>query len=326
MHGESILCNSTILTGDLVTETSKTKAFSSPSSLVTWLQKHRLQKPRLFFHHHRHWWLGYRNIDFKNQGFFFHHHHHWWLGYRNRLQKPRLFFTSPSSLVTWLQKHKTWKTKTFFFTSPSSLVTWLQKHKTWKTKTFFFTSPSSLVTWLQKHKTWKTKTFFFLHHHPRWWLGYRNIRLEKPRLSHHTNLFWISLTHMVCGFSRWATCACLLLRPALLLDVSDLLQYSLQVSSSQNSRDIASLQRALLAARKREEDQKRLIVQIQNQKKQVADQRNCLVEVAQNLESAQTTPSVSVRCCPRSEACHRGFLWVIQFPSLLHRLIVQPIQ
>ncbi|XP_076444692.1 MORC family CW-type zinc finger protein 3-like isoform X1 [Babylonia areolata] len=63
-----------------------------------------------------------------------------------------------------------------------------------------------------------------------------------------------------------------------------------QVSSSeQNSHDIARLQRALLEARKREENHKRLIVKIQNQKKQVEDQHNSLIEAARNLRSVQTS-------------------------------------
>ncbi|KAL8581755.1 hypothetical protein ACOMHN_043173 [Nucella lapillus] len=62
-----------------------------------------------------------------------------------------------------------------------------------------------------------------------------------------------------------------------------------EVSSSEQNQDIAWLQRALLDARKREEDHKRLIVKIQFQKKQVEDQHNSLMEAARNLRSAQTT-------------------------------------
>jgi len=67
-----------------------------------------------------------------------------------------------------------------------------------------------------------------------------------------------------------------------------------QVSSThQSQRDIANLQRALLEAKKREESHKRLILKIQNQKKQIEDQHNSLVVAAHNLQTATTTSSVS---------------------------------
>lgn len=64
-------------------------------------------------------------------------------------------------------------------------------------------------------------------------------------------------------------------------------------SSQESSRSIANLQKALMEAKKREETHKRLILQIQNQKKQLELEHQSLLQAANSLQNTNTDTAVS---------------------------------
>ncbi|CAG5121804.1 unnamed protein product, partial [Candidula unifasciata] len=61
----------------------------------------------------------------------------------------------------------------------------------------------------------------------------------------------------------------------------------IELDQLQENRTVASLQKALMEARRREEQQKRLILQIQEQKKAILEQRNSLLQMAETWQSEE---------------------------------------